>query len=150
LGDATEVQLASRAALLNGDDVIINAETGCGKTLAFLAPLVNALYCDQLGGDGRGGGEGEGEEDGWLAATPSATPSAPPGPLALPGTDDALFDTPPPSTPTTTPAVVRRGLVLAPTLELAIQIRTVFDKLVEPLGVHGTLVHKREMIQVGP
>ena len=98
----------TRASLLNGDDVIINAETGCGKTLAFLTPLVDALYRDHFG-DGVGGME-----------------SGPATGLSATGRDTAL-----------TTVVKRRGLVLAPTTELAIQIRSVFDLLAAPLGVDG-------------
>lgn len=100
LANATEVQLASRTVLFSGDDVIINAETGCGKTLAFLAPFVSTLYEEGAASCGQ--------------------------------------------------AVRRRCLVLAPTLELCLQIRNVFDSLAAPLGVTAQLVHKREMVQVGP
>eukprot|EP00729_Bicosta_minor_P002363 gene2363-32896_t len=105
LSEATEVQLASRGVLLDGDDVIINAETGCGKTIAFLGPFLSTLYAE-------------------AAASGSSVSGGQP--------------------------VRRRCVVLAPTLELCLQIRGVFNSLAAPLGVTAQLVHKREMVQVGP
>ncbi|XP_037073004.1 probable ATP-dependent RNA helicase DDX28 [Pollicipes pollicipes] len=44
----TEIQRRAIPRLLDGCGALLAAETGCGKTLAFLAPLLDRLYRQQL------------------------------------------------------------------------------------------------------
>ncbi|KAJ1718784.1 hypothetical protein LPJ53_006314 [Coemansia erecta] len=54
-GDAapTEVQAAGVPVLLRGDDALLAAETGGGKTLAYALPLISALRAAETAGDAR-------------------------------------------------------------------------------------------------
>lgn len=47
--EATEVQEASIPALMNGEDAIVQAKTGTGKTLAFLLPIFEKLNLNVTG-----------------------------------------------------------------------------------------------------
>ena len=50
-----EIQRRAIPLLLQGNDLLANAKTGCGKTLAFLIPVVELLYkCKLTAGDGIG------------------------------------------------------------------------------------------------
>jgi superfamily II DNA/RNA helicase len=47
---ATDVQLKSIPAILNGSDVLMAAQTGTGKTLAYLLPIIHRLKQEEVAG----------------------------------------------------------------------------------------------------
>lgn len=47
--DLMEVQKKSYAAIMSGQDVIIGAETGSGKTLSYMLPLAKLAIADDSG-----------------------------------------------------------------------------------------------------
>ena len=118
LARPTDIQRSAWGVQDNGDDVIINAETGCGKTIAFLAPLLNAMYHQMHP----------------LTLAGSSTPDS------ADGVEHDSSHIP--------PARLCRGLVLAPTIELCYQICAQFNELAAPIHVHGCPVHRQVPLQV--
>ena len=50
----TPVQATSIGKILHGQNLIIKSNTGTGKTLAFLVPLINRIYLGQVDNQGAG------------------------------------------------------------------------------------------------
>jgi len=140
----TPIQEAAVPLLLSGRDVLVESETGTGKTFAYLAPAL------ELAAFGKrppkpapeGGAEGGAAADDAAPAAPAATadgamPAAPAAPAAAAA---AVREAAPARR-----APLGRGasagregpevLVVAPTQELAVQIGRETERLVEASGL---------------
>lgn len=60
----TPVQRKSLPVLLTGADAVVMARTGSGKTVAFLAPVLERLLAARGGDDSKNGGGGIGGSSG--------------------------------------------------------------------------------------
>jgi ATP-dependent RNA helicase RhlE len=112
------IQSAVIPLALKGDDLIASAETGSGKTAAFVVPIVQRL----LQGDGLGDGSGDGSGDGLGDGSGDGLGD---------GSGDG-FQTRPLTRPS---APKSRVLTLAPTRELAVQI----EDQIHGLAYHTTI-----------
>ena len=114
----TPIQLAALPALFAGRDAVLTAETGTGKTLAYLLPCVEALMrkLDAVAADGDGDGDVDGDGDG--------------------GGDGAGA----PARRYGSGALLPAALVLVPTVDLAEQVAGVAASLLPPAA--------RELVRV--
>ena len=109
----TPVQAAAIPAVLEGKDVVASAQTGTGKTAAFMLPTLQRIAVEKPGG----------------AEKPDVTePDASAKPNASAGRSDAKRNAYP------------RALIITPTRELAAQIDNVAKSVCESTGQQAVIV----------
>ncbi len=104
----TPIQLKAIPLVLEGRDLLAAAQTGTGKTAAFVLPLIQRLHATAPAGS--------------LAPTPPPAPRVQPGFRTPPSRG---FRAPTPALPARALTPIR-ALVLAPTRELALQVEESF------------------------
>jgi ATP-dependent RNA helicase RhlE len=115
--EPTPVQRESIPAILAGRDILAGAQTGTGKTAAFVLPMLQLLNASRT--------------PGWRAATPSAKAATPSAKAATPSAPSAQ-DARDPRDRRSAESPPVRALVLTPTRELALQV----EESVRVYGAH--------------
>ncbi|MFO1066369.1 MAG: DEAD/DEAH box helicase [Pirellulales bacterium] len=131
----TPIQAASIPPLLEGHDLLGSAQTGTGKTAAFSLPLIIRLDAARPKRDAQGDSTGEGAQD---RAAPDAA-RKPNNRFRNDGRGRDFGRADGRRTPSARPI---RGLILAPTRELAIQI-------LDSLKTYGRATPLRSTVIVG-
>jgi len=111
LRQPTEIQHKSIPLLLSGKNVLMGAETGCGKTLAYLLPVLDSLLHDA-----------ESEQ-------------------VNPHTGQVLHGQPDDRSHTLSPLIHPRVIILQPNRELCNQLESVLTSLIGPSGELALPVH---------
>jgi superfamily II DNA/RNA helicase len=146
LATPTEVQRLAARAMVGGSDAVVVAETGTGKTLAYLAPLAAreldaraARLLTVASSDG-----------GASAAAPAASNDGV-------GGNGQLDMGQPRHTAPRAPSPRRRregpsGIVVVPSHDLAVQVAAVYNSLTagSPSPLTAALVTGSAMLEVGP
>ncbi|MDP4199673.1 MAG: DEAD/DEAH box helicase [Bacteroidota bacterium] len=117
----TPVQREAIPLVLEGHDVIGIAQTGTGKTAAFMLPLIDSLICSGIVGE----------------SEPAKPKSAPARPSGRPASGRQGARAAAPRSPARTPRV----LVLEPTRELAVQVHEATVSFAQGSGLRAVVIY---------